>query len=284
MLSPDPAAGMNTTNVANVGAENDPTDSTTSMSRIHEATDEADQTTAAIPPFFRLPRELRDEIYDLVALSEQTLYCDITLRPDQPSQKTTHVDRGTCRTWSKSQFEIEYSDAVSRRVKALAAGVDRNGLQMRAPGIPEYAQKIREREVKAEDIWLEVSEGVRADGRISQNVHALVLAIPLCLSYDPRPWTEKMNLPVRFEPGMIFKFEFPDKLALGPRLRFDCYWEGMVEPHAEGLYLPSEDGSVLQQVLGIGKEVSWKGCLREYMLWQRYVVKYARRGASPRPN
>ena len=131
------------------------------------------------PPFFRLPRELRDGIYDLVALSEETLYCDITLRADGPSQKTTEVHRGDRVTFSKSQFEVEYSAAIEKRVKSLMAGRDRNGLELRGPGRLEYVLSAHVSMVKAKELWLEVSKGRRENGHIGHNIHALVLIVPL---------------------------------------------------------------------------------------------------------
>lgn len=109
----------------------------------------ASDVTTTEPPFFRLPRELRDEIYDLVAMCEETLYCDITLTAGGPSQKTTHVDRGDRRTFSKSQFEVEYSAAIERRVKSLTAGRDRNGFKLWGLGRPEYVTGAGARMVKA---------------------------------------------------------------------------------------------------------------------------------------
>ena len=47
------------------------------------------------------------------------------------------------------------------------------------------------------------------------------------------------------------------------------------------LHFPSGDDSVVQQILSISSEVDWKGSFREYMLWHRYVVKYAHSGPSP---
>ena len=238
------------------------------------ATDSSAHTTNVAttqPPFFRLPRELRDEIYDLVAMSEETLYCDITLREDGPSQKTTYVDRGDHRTFSKSQFEVEYSAAIEKRAKSLIAGRDRNGLQMWGLGRPEYVMGADARMVKAKEVWLEASMGPRENGRISHNIHALVFVAPLLgLGYTA----------IGLEHSVVFKFKFPDKVELGPRLRLDCYWYKYGPEQGENLHIRSVDDSVVQQVLGIAKGMNWKGLVREYMLWQRFIVKYVHRGPS----
>lgn len=136
----------------------------------------------AQPPFFRLPRELRDEIYDLAVMSEEKFYYDIALRADGPAQKAVYIDRGAHRTFSDSQFEVEYSTAAERRIKSLVTGGDRCGLQLEGPGHPDYYPrqgeiKTRQGMAKAEDVWLEISKGPRADGHIGHSIHALVLGI-----------------------------------------------------------------------------------------------------------
>lgn len=95
----------------------------------------------AQPPFFRLPRELRDEIYDLAVVSEEKFYYDIAVRADGPAQKAMYIDRGAHRTFSNSQFEVEYSAAAERRIKSLVTGGDRCGLRLGEPGRPEYPRQ-----------------------------------------------------------------------------------------------------------------------------------------------
>lgn len=109
---------MDATSITNVNAEKKPTATVANALRIDDGTGEVDDTTATISPFFRLPRELRDEIYELAALSEETLYCNITLRADGPAQKTSHAGRDAHRTFPDSQFEIEYSTAVEHTVSS----------------------------------------------------------------------------------------------------------------------------------------------------------------------
>ena len=123
-----------------------------------------DDATAQ-PPFFRLPRELRDEIYDLAVMSEEKFYYDIALRAERPAQKAVYIDRGAHRTFSNSQFETEYSAAAEQRIKSLVTGGDRCGLRLVGPGRPDYRRqaeiKTPQGMVKAEDVWLEISKGPR---------------------------------------------------------------------------------------------------------------------------
>ena len=57
------------------------------------ATDPSTLTTdvAAQSPFFRLPRELRDDIYDLIALKADSLYYEFSLKAGEPVQKKALV-------------------------------------------------------------------------------------------------------------------------------------------------------------------------------------------------
>ena len=69
-------------------------------------------------------------------------------------------------------------------------------------------------------------------------------------------------------------------MELGPRLRFDCYWDRYGPENGKILHIPSDNDSVEQQVLSIGKDMNWKGLFGEYMLWRRFIVKYVHRGSS----
>jgi hypothetical protein len=125
--------------------------------------------------------------------------------------------------------------------------------------------------VKAEEVWLEVSKGPRENGHISHNIHALVFVAPLLgLGYTT----------IGLKDSVVFKFKFPDKVELGPRLRLDCYWYKYGPELGDNLHIRSDDDSLGQQVLSIAKGMNWKGLVREHMLWQRFIVKYVHRGPS----
>lgn len=163
---------MEMTKTANKDAEVNPTTSAANTLR-------TPNETAAIahdPTFFGLPREVRDQIYGLAALSEHTLYRDIILRAGSPPQKSAHVGQDAHRTFSNSQFEIEYSAAAEVRVKSLMNGGDRSGFNLCGPGA---RNENGSRRAQADEIWLEMSKEEQEDGKVSHNVHALMLAIPL---------------------------------------------------------------------------------------------------------
>jgi hypothetical protein len=74
---------------------------------------------------------------------------------------------------------------------------------------------------------------------------------------------------------VVIRFRFPDKEDLGPRRRFDACWY----QKSYKLKFPSLAGSEVQELLNIARQVAWKGSIREYMIWRRYVVRYMRREA-----
>lgn len=263
-----------------------PTTVAASVLRVDNEMDKMARTVAATS-FSRLPRELRDEIYDLLVLDEVCLDCEITLTADGQPQRTVRADRNG-RAFLNSPFEIEYVAAVERRIKKLLAGGDDGGLQLSQTGAPADVLRSKETYVKAEGTWLEVSRGQHASGQISHNFHALVLVIPLYPVYDRLETLESKDDKMRLNPAVRFKFKFAEKAELGPRLRVGCYWDGYLEvewhgdvavtPKKRALHISSDhDGSVLQQVLNVAKEMNWKGSAREYMLWQRYIVSNVRR-------
>lgn len=229
---------------------------------IKDPTVKTNRTTAATPPFFRLPRELRDQIYDLVALSENTIYYDIALQVGEPPQKRISVARDASR--SRSQFEVEYSAAVERRVKSLFARSELSGKRFASPGAPTLKE--------TKDVWLRISKA-RADGGFIQNIHLVKMTINLL---PP----ERLELKEHLQ-KMILVLEFVDSEDLGPRQDLIFPWarltEGLRIECPPSFVLPPGCDPLVQQSLSLTKAVNWKGALREYMLWQTYFVRYARK-------
>lgn len=89
-------------------------------------------------PFFRLPRKVRDQIYDLVAQSEDTMHYNVTLKSKtgEEAQKTASIDRGAGPLYSDSQFETEYADTIKRRITKLLIGADLDGVQLESAAPP----------------------------------------------------------------------------------------------------------------------------------------------------
>jgi hypothetical protein len=245
---------MDTGRIAKAGAEDEPAGTTASTLRVNNGTGEADRRTAARSPFFRLPRKPRDEIYDYVALSARTTYYDIALEANKQPQKIAYVNRGG------SQFDAELGDAAQRRVRSLLLTGDRSGRQLCDPE-PCHHVPNQEKLVKAEHHWLGGSQGRRADGSYGLNVHAFILVVPLYAVYAPS--------------SVVFTFRFPGKEELGPRLRFNAYWGAI----SGKITFPDVDNSAVQELLSIARKVAWKGSIREYMIWRRYVVNHVRKEA-----
>lgn len=229
----------------------------TNVQREEEGAKKRDLTaaaaTAATFPFFRLPRELRDEIYDRVACSARTTFYEITLEANKPPRKIAYITRGG------SQFEVECADAASRRIKSLLVAGDRSGRSLCGPETSEARDP--EQQVKAKHHWLEGSQGYRADGSYGQHIHALILVLPLA--------SEERG----YRSMVVIRFRFPGKEELGPRRRFDAYWYRK----SYKLKFPALAGSAVQELLDIARQVVWKGSIREYMIWRRYVANYVRR-------
>jgi hypothetical protein len=245
--------------------------------RTNNAATEVYRAASATVPFFRLPRELRDEIYDLVALSEDTTYYDIILTSDEQSRKIAYVGRGADCAFSHSQFELEYAAAVQRRVKALMIGEDRSGAQLMGPGCS--SQTIPEQE-EEKSVWLELSKAETADGQINQNIHAFTRVINLenvHLMPENHPNFSSdvaKRVRTRLDATVVISFKFPEKKELGPRQRVDVLWDVTTLPQC--FKFPTGSGPLMQQLLCIAKDVSWRGSLGEHMLWLRYVLRYVR--------
>jgi hypothetical protein len=146
-------------------------------------------------PFFRLPREIRDEVYDLVALSEERMLYSITLKANERPQKAHVAPRGA--SYACSVFMAEYQDAVTRRVKALMGQGDGNGLRL------SHFEPLSGSVVK-----VKMSEGESKDEPV-QNIHAVRLVIPtLWISTKIR----KFESPYTYaQAAVVFQFKFPDK-------------------------------------------------------------------------
>jgi len=208
--------------------------------RIDSGTNTSGRTWTAATPFFRLPREIRDEIYQLASLGERTIYYEIALGADEPPQKTAHVHSITDCACSYSRFGVEYDIAARDRVDALLVGGDRGGSHLVGPGPPSGVLGRHTPDAKLE-LW----KGRRSDGTIGQNIHALRLFIP----FSPRIGGES-------QPRMHVTFKSLDNAELGPRLSFDCSWTFLTPSGVPALRFPSDDGSALRQLLEISRKVN----------------------------
>jgi hypothetical protein len=185
----------------------------------------------AKPLFFGLPRELRDEIYELVALDADSLYYEFSLKAGEPVQKTalatSDVSRGcpeltgsglgsttSVAEWriipdasntgnfmsgACAKFTNEYSAAVKNRIECLV------GMAVHGETRPGLAacEWVGEKWVR-----LELSRQADGGNNNNQNVHALTIPIPVV----SRPLETDEAQAV-----MYITFRFQDNRELGPR-------------------------------------------------------------------
>ena len=209
-----------------------------------------------------LPRELRDEIYMFAALEETEIRYDIVLnqKGGPPARRTVRTDRYPNSPDHKTRFEAEYAEAVLQRVRGLTIGGHTNGVRLFAPGPPQ-------REMETKDIRIETSEGKRLDGKVCRDLHTLELIILF------QPWCAEGT------GHMTIAFKFQDKEELGPRTWSDGFWvtDGWGGHKPILTFDPDpDDKPVLQQVATTARDTYWKGAVREYMIWVRYIANYVR--------
>lgn len=229
---------------------------------------EVKRTTTTNPPFFNLPRELRDQIYDLVALSEDVMFCDITIRKDKAPQKVISARREA--SHARTRFEVEYMAAIERRVKLLMTETDWRGMQLSYPGPPDPTW-LNER---VAFLRMEVSRQKRADSKICQNVHTVTMAVPL--HSTNRIELDRQARSTSAPPMLKFTFMFPDnKNPNWPHWVFEFPWVDHKIDNENIFVSPPGSGSLIHQAPSVAKGTNWNGCLREYMVWQRYFVRYA---------
>ena len=203
------ASGSHANQVMKRGLETSHDDTITPNLEISSATSTTHSSKEASPspvtaptvkvfPFFRLPRELRDDICHLNALQADIVCYDIELRALEQLRKVAYVGMRPSGALNLSQFEDEFVAAVGHRISALVAGGDRNELQISGPG-PSHAS------IGLRVIRFEASTAERADGTVVRNVHAFELFIPFV------PYCAERVVVV------FVTFKVPDKDEIGPR-------------------------------------------------------------------
>lgn len=245
-------------------------------------------STTEKSPFFRLPRELRDAIYDWVALDVKALYYEFSLKAGEPVQKTpltmsamsrgcpelegeySAMPTGTFRTWHEKredtvtanglgrvckQFTTEYAAAVERRIECLLSD------GRREPRLADNSWTGNR--------WVrrDVSKQEHADGCVVHNVHALTVPVPMVY----KPQSLEMLQAVAF-----FTFRFFDSEELGPRQHVVIPMPNDV--HGEDYRKFRLPGPLLQQMNNGVSAADWSGSkkrLYERSLWFQYFKRSA---------
>ena len=246
-------------------------------------------TTQSQSPFFRLPRELRDAIYDLAALDADSLYYEFSLKSGAPVQKkvliTSDVDVGSpqlagelstetrhFRMWQTTpkdttsengldrvckQSSAEYTASLERRIESLL-GFGHG--EPRLADFPWLGQKwVRIESTCADGSNADDSTG---DSITTESLHALTIPVPV-VSKPTR--LSKLHAVAYF----TFRFDSED---LGPREhRFVS-----LEPLESGFCRFTLPEPVLQQLNDLFKAADWKSSknrAKERMLWFQYFKR-----------
>lgn len=227
-------------------------------------------------PLLRLPRELRDNIYDLLALSEDQLHLRIVLGKGSKPQKlfftaeafgrndrlvkTDYTDLGR----TSSQLRQEYAVALERRVRLLMTTRDLAGNRLGAPG------KNQQVDVTAR---LHISQAKRADEPIAQNVHALT--IPVRFSDWTRVQWARDSWDLGERPSLVVHFAIDEDEVLEARGCIQGPLLDVGQTARDDLFnWPEGAVPATKQVVNTAKATDWKGSFGFYALWHNYVMRY----------
>lgn len=227
------------------------------------ATNDNDEANANLP-LFRLPRELRDNIYALVIASEESIFYNVALEAGKQPQTKTSVGGNTGRACR--QLRIEYATAVKRYtepfVKRLVSGQIVDGFRISYPGPLE---RLREKNIAPLQIsWTRC----KSNGSI-RNIRTITIAVlvqqaPLKVFHEPTG--PEFTLFASFEFSGSDEDGSSERLSIKMhRKRPGCGW---------GSYMiPSDLDASVQQAVSFAKTVNWKGYVREYTFWFNYFVR-----------
>jgi hypothetical protein len=236
-------------------------------------------------PFFRLPHEMRDAIYDLVALDADSLYYEFSLRAGELVQKMAlvtsdvstgcpplvgehHNSEGTFRMWQSTpqdtdcedgldrvckRFTVEYSAAVERRIECLLDFGRRD--DSRLADFPWAGKKW---------VRLESSTQKRADESVAQNVHALTIPVPI---------VSRLTTLYRLHAVAYFTFRFHDSEELGPREHHFIPLQHIDGTSFFRFRLPQHSLEQLNDLMDVADWKSSKNKLNERMLWFQYFKR-----------
>lgn len=223
-------------------------------------------------PLFRLPREIRDNIYDLVALSEGHLHLRVVLKRGSKPQKRAFAADAFVRTSSQykserngldrtsSQLRQEYKEALERRIKLLMTTRDLAGNRLETPARRQQA------DVPAR---VHVSQLKHADGSITQS--AQVLTIPLL--WEGARW---VSLEVR--QSLVVHFAIDESEAQGVRNCIAGPLACVSHDATKVLFnWPRDAVPALKQIIGTAKATDWKGAFGLYAFWHNYVLRFMRK-------
>jgi hypothetical protein len=231
--------------------------SASSSSALGNAKYQVYRNANADSPFFRWPRELRDEIYGQLALDEPVMCYDIVLEKGKELQKKGSVTQGNGLVCS--QFRGEYADAIERRVEALMAGRDASGIGLWMPKGQNNRWSMEPDRVAG--VILEYSvKNYAANGTATRNAHALRIVISC---HDGKS-------------KVIFAFRFADSEELEHRVFMKSPWDWSHEHENSKCIFPGSTEGLMRQMVEASTSANWTGYLRLYSVWYTYFLRLAR--------
>lgn len=259
---PTAEAIMNTTDAT---ADSSPTDEVNDPKAIN-TTASSEATTTADSRLFRLPLELRDEIYDLLALEETRIFVEIGLQKGEKPRKEVFAVRGLGHT--TALLRLEYTRAVERRVGGLMSKGDLNGDRICTPA-SMYKSLRKPR--------LDVSRTQRSDGSFDQHAHALTIQVPCKFPYwgweNPNSIFRTFAADVRQH--LVVTFTLDSNEDLESRLSIAGPRE--IRTREQGYKFPRGCMAAMEEMASVAKSTKWTGLLRYLQLWQAYVLCWMRK-------
>lgn len=206
-------------------------------------------------PLFRLPRELRDKIYDLIVLSERNIHYVLALERGKRPRITIFAVTSKA-SHACHQMKVEYTSAVVRHVKKLVKHQTVGGLLLDEPG--PHCEAL-----KKNISQLEITQTRASNAEFNQLIQAIKISVTI---RDALVGVATL----------LLTFTFPSFKKFESHQHLKILWRTELR-QAETFKIPPHLTPSLQWIAKTVKAVNWKGSLREYMLWQSYFVRYVRK-------
>lgn len=214
-------------------------------------------------PFLLLPRELRDMIYRLVAMTERRIYLRVALKKETKPLKAVFTLGGLGQT--NSQLKSEYTAALERRTRQLLRGGKGNDEQL-CPGL------YSEEEGTA---CLQMCRTQGADGTYTLSTRSLTLTMPW--EFHGRAVREDLPAKRRTTASselLVASFEIAE--CENVKLAFRRYFTGFVSCDSPTAYRhpeywwPKGSLSAMRHLSAAVKATDWRGSMPLFALWHTY--------------
>lgn len=203
----------------------------------------------------RLPREIRDQIWDSAVADDDRIFLNIKLTGQKTKPRVYSYTRNAlCRT--SVQVRREYLEAVRRRIKSIMGRGDSKGLTMGNPGMGNDSFNRR--------IQVQASRMRRIQGDLVQHIYGMSFCSRLQHAVVLGKGVGIPNFRDESHDGMIVRFEVDRKLVLDRQALMGC-------PKSVDKLQAALAAEVISDPV---KATDWKGSLGYLVLWKRYVERY----------